>query len=136
MKRFLCSLATSWVVLTAAQAEVKLPGWMTSNMVLQQQTTMHLTATAKKGATVKITTSWDQQTAKVQADKQSGAFAFDLRVPAAGGQRVWRIVVECPEVPYPVAVRYAWADNPECNLITTSGLPVGPFRTDDWADFK
>ena len=79
MKRFLCSLATSWVVLTAAQAEVKLPGWMTSNMVLQQQTTMHLTATAKKGATVKITTSWDQQTAKVQADKQSGAFAFDLR---------------------------------------------------------
>ena len=85
MKRFLCSLATSWVVLTAAQAEVKLPGWMTSNMVLQQQTTMHLTATAKKGATVKITTSWDQQTAKVQADKQSGAFAFDLRVPAAGG---------------------------------------------------
>ena len=52
------------------------------------------------------------------------------------GQFIWRVVVECPEVPHPVAVRYAWADNPECNLRTVSGLPVGPFRTDDWNDIK
>lgn len=52
------------------------------------------------------------------------------------GRFVWRVVVECPEVPHPVAVRYAWADNPECNLKTVSGLPVGPFRTDDWDDIK
>ena len=52
------------------------------------------------------------------------------------GQFVWRVVVECPEVPHPVAVRYAWADNPECDLKTVSGLPVGPFRTDDWEDLK
>jgi sialate O-acetylesterase len=32
----------------------------------------------------------------------------------------------------PVAVRYAWADNPICNLYTTEGLPLTPFRTDDW----
>lgn len=30
----------------------------------------------------------------------------------------------------PVAVRYAWADNPDCNLISEEGLPVTPFRTD------
>ena len=53
-----------------------------------------------------------------------------------GERFMQRVVVECPEVPHPVAVRYAWADNPECNLVTASGLPVGPFRTDDWADFK
>ena len=52
------------------------------------------------------------------------------------GQFIWRVVVECPEVPHPVAVRYAWADNPECNFKTVSGLPVGPFRTDDWEDIK
>ncbi len=68
-----------------ASAEVKLPEWMTSNMVLQQQTTVHLQATAKKGAQVKITTSWNGQTAKVKADAKTGAFNFDLRVPAAGG---------------------------------------------------
>lgn len=49
-------------------------------------------------------------------------------------QFVWRVVVESPEVSHPVAVRYAWADNPECNFKTISGLPVGPFRTDDWDD--
>jgi sialate O-acetylesterase len=30
----------------------------------------------------------------------------------------------------PVAVRYAWADNPVCNLYSNDGLPVTPFRTD------
>ena len=54
----------------------------------------------------------------------------------SNGRWIRRIVVECPEVTHPVAVRYAWADNPECNFTTVSGLPVGPFRTDDWADFK
>ncbi len=32
----------------------------------------------------------------------------------------------------PVAVRYAWADNPVCNVRSTGGLPMTPFRTDDW----
>ena len=72
------------LTVAALNAEVKLPGWMTSNMVLQQRTKMHVTAKAKAGATVKITTSWDKQTTKVKADK-SGDFAFDLDVPAAGG---------------------------------------------------
>jgi sialate O-acetylesterase len=31
-----------------------------------------------------------------------------------------------------VAVRYAWADNPVCNLYSRVGLPATPFRTDDW----
>jgi sialate O-acetylesterase len=36
------------------------------------------------------------------------------------------------QVPEPVAVRYAWANNPVCNLQNREGLPVTPFRTDDW----
>lgn len=36
------------------------------------------------------------------------------------------------QVRKPVAVRYAWADNPVCNLYSSDGLPAGPFRTDDW----
>ena len=42
------------------------------------------------------------------------------------------VVVSCPEVTYPVAVRYGWADNPTCTLRTASGLHVAPFRTDKW----
>ncbi len=61
----------------------------------------------------------------------------------AGKDRKWRwakavirgnkVVVYHPEVSNPVAVRYAWADNPDtANLYNREGLPASPFRTDDW----
>lgn len=43
-----------------------------------------------------------------------------------------RIVVSSPQVAKPVAVRYAWAANPDCNLYNGAGLPAVPFRTDQW----
>lgn len=42
------------------------------------------------------------------------------------------VVVSAPEVERPVAVRYAWADNPICNLTNGAGLPASPFRSDVW----
>jgi sialate O-acetylesterase len=42
------------------------------------------------------------------------------------------IIVSSPDVDFPVAVRYAWADNPICNLYNGAKLPASPFRTDDW----
>lgn len=42
------------------------------------------------------------------------------------------VVVSSPYVSVPVAVRYGWADNPDCTLQTPSGLHVAPFRSDDW----
>ena len=60
----------------------------------------------------------------------------------AGADHIWHwadaeisgdtVVVSCPDVPHPVAVRYGWADNPVCNLFNSEGLPAWPFRTDDW----
>lgn len=61
----------------------------------------------------------------------------------AGADRVWRpasariengeVIVACGDVPAPVAVRYAWLDDPAgCNLYSAGGLPAAPFRTDDW----
>ncbi len=44
------------------------------------------------------------------------------------------VVVSNPEVKNPVAVRYAWANNPACNLYNGAGLPASPFRTDDWPE--
>lgn len=72
---------------------------------------------------------------------------FDVRKPIgfaiAGEDKkfVWadakliegnRIEVSSGEVSDPVAVRYAWADNPVCNMFNKIGLPLTPFRTDDW----
>jgi sialate O-acetylesterase len=42
------------------------------------------------------------------------------------------IVLRSPQVPKPVAVRYAWANNPDVNLYNEAALPAEPFRTDDW----
>ncbi|HEX8914178.1 MAG TPA: sialate O-acetylesterase [Humisphaera sp.] len=65
------------------------------------------------------------------------------RFAVAGADKVWHwadaaidgpgVVVSSPAVPKPVAVRYAFASNPEgCNLYNRDGLPASPFRTDDW----
>jgi sialate O-acetylesterase len=43
-----------------------------------------------------------------------------------------QIVVSSEKVADPVAVRYAWADNPVCNLYNKADLPASPFRTDTW----
>jgi sialate O-acetylesterase len=42
------------------------------------------------------------------------------------------VIVSSRDVPRPVAVRYAWADSPQCNLFNKDGLPASPFRSDDW----
>ena len=44
------------------------------------------------------------------------------------------VLVSSPDVAEPVAVRYAWADSPVCNLFNQDGLPASPFRTDDWPE--
>jgi sialate O-acetylesterase len=43
-----------------------------------------------------------------------------------------KVTVSSPNVKSPVAVRYAWANNPVCNLYNGAGLPASPFRTDSW----
>jgi len=42
------------------------------------------------------------------------------------------VVLQCDKVAEPVAVRYAFNNNPECNLYNKEGLPARPFRTDQW----
>jgi sialate O-acetylesterase len=44
-----------------------------------------------------------------------------------------KVVVSADAVAKPVAVRYAWADDPnDVNLFNKQGLPATPFRTDHW----
>jgi sialate O-acetylesterase len=60
----------------------------------------------------------------------------------AGADRVWHwaqarlegdnVIVSSPQVPTPVAVRYAWQANPLATLFNGAGLPAEPFRSDNW----
>lgn len=65
------------------------------------------------------------------------------RFAIAGADRKWQwaeariegdtVVCTHPDIPAPVAVRYAFAMNPEgANLYNADGLPASPFRSDDW----
>ena len=53
--------------------------------------------------------------------------AANARILPDGLVEVW-----ASSVADPVAVRYAWADNPKCNMFSGAGLPLTPFRTDDF----
>jgi sialate O-acetylesterase len=76
-----------------------------------------------------------------------GLRTFDTREPrgfaVAGSDRkfLWarasivgsdKVEVWSEGITDPVAVRYAWADNPVNNVRSREGLPLTPFRTDDW----
>ena len=57
-------------------------------------------------------------------------------VPAEARIDKETVVVSSPKVKQPLHVRYAWAESPECNLFNASGLPAGPFRSDEWQEPK
>jgi len=62
----------------------------------------------------------------------------------AGADKAWKpaearidgatVVVRSAAVPAPVAARYAWAENPDGNLVNGAGLPATSLRTDTWPD--
>jgi sialate O-acetylesterase len=44
------------------------------------------------------------------------------------------VIVRSDRVAAPVAVRYAWAEFPDCNLGHREGVPASPFRSDSWPE--
>jgi sialate O-acetylesterase len=71
---------------------------------------------------------------------KGGGDPYYFSIAGADRKYVWanakidgnRVIVWSDEISNPVAVRYAWANNPEgANLYNKKGLPVSPFSTDD-----
>lgn len=59
----------------------------------------------------------------------------DKKFYPAKARFIWwknQIEVSAEEVANPVAVRYAFTNFPEANVVTTFGIPLLPFRTDNW----
>lgn len=73
--------------------------------------------------------------------KDKYGYLKGFSIAGANQQFVWakayiendKVVVSSDIIKEPVAVRYAWADNPDdANLYNKEGLPGSPFRTDSW----
>ncbi|KAA6338739.1 hypothetical protein EZS27_013292 [termite gut metagenome] len=48
------------------------------------------------------------------------------------GNKITNLAVSSPEVPHPVAVRYAYKNYIEASLLGMNGISAAPFRTDNW----
>ena len=91
-----------------------------------------------------IRVTFDQSGAGLKSRDGGALKRFEI----AGADKKWKwadakiygkdaVVVSSAEVKAPVAVRYAWAANPEgANLVNSDGLPASVFRTDDWDDVE
>lgn len=90
-----------------------------------------------EGAGIRVTTTGVQWLRTRDGESVRG-----LQIAGKDRKWVWAqgrtfqntIFVWSEEVPNPEAVRYAWADGPDANLVSELDLPVGPFRTDDWSE--
>lgn len=91
---------------------------------------------AMRGDTATVTFANAAAGLRVRGDSLGG-----FAIAGADHRWVWakakidgsRVLVWSAAVKTPVAVRYAWADNPEhANLYNSEGLPAAPFRTDAW----
>ncbi|MDR1859401.1 MAG: TIM barrel protein [Bacteroidales bacterium] len=74
------------------------------------------------------------------ASKNKYGYVEGFAIAGADKKFVWAkatisgntVTVSSDAVKAPVAVRYAWGNNPEACLVNAAGLPASPFRTDDW----
>ena len=81
MRKILTILALSALTISS-QAKVRLPHIICDNMVLQQQTDARLWGWAQPGKSVKITTSWNNETVSTKADK-NGKWLAKVKTPKA-----------------------------------------------------
>lgn len=68
----------------AGYGEVRLPNYITSNMVMQHNSMLTVPGYAAPGATVKVTPSWTGKTLTAKADSE-GRFKVSIATPDAGG---------------------------------------------------
>lgn len=79
-----CLLFSIIFLCASSNAQVRLPHLLTDNMVLQQQSEVHLWGWASPGEKVWITPSWSNQTDSVIATRDA-KWQIKLKTPAAGG---------------------------------------------------
>lgn len=82
MKKRISIICLLAILMLGAQAKVRLPNIIGDNMVVQQNSEARLWGWAKPGATVKISTSWANETYSAKADSK-GKWLVKVKTPKA-----------------------------------------------------
>ncbi len=89
----------------------------------------------------RVVLSFDHTGSGLMAKGNRYGYLHGFTIAGKDGRFYWakafvqgdKVVVFHESVPEPVAVRYAWSDNPDdANLYNKEGLPASSFKTDDW----
>lgn len=83
-------VAVALIGATICKAEVRMPAFFSSNMVMQQQTECNIWGWAKANAKVKVSVEWAKNAYSTVADSD-GKWKIKLQTPAAGGPYTIRI---------------------------------------------
>ncbi|MCD8186922.1 MAG: sialate O-acetylesterase, partial [Rikenellaceae bacterium] len=103
----------------------------------------------REDGTVTVKFGFPEEEAQGRLPFDNGLAPWDIQVDGfeiAGPDRVFypararvdktgrrnSVTLSSEQVDRPVAVRYAWKNSVQATLFSTMGLPVSPFRTDDW----
>ena len=87
---------------------------------------------APSGAAMRV---WFEQAGGLRAKDGGELKGFEIAgrdgvyKPASARVENDTVLVAHSQVAEPVSVRYAWADDPACNLVNGDGLPASPFRS-------
>jgi hypothetical protein len=91
--------------------QIKLPSIFSDNMVLQQNSEATIWGWGDPGSEIRISKSWSKDTVEARISNQSA----------------WKVKLKTP-----AAVRFSFSNDAIGNLFSREGLPVAPFRTDNW----
>lgn len=104
-------------------AKVELPAYISSNMVLQQQTLNVIKGKAAKNTSIILSTSWDNKTYKTKSNSQ-GAFLFEINTPSYGGPYTIKISDGEETVLNDIYIGDVWLCSGQSNM----EMPVKGFR--------
>lgn len=125
MKRFFILLA-AMLIGSELCAKVTLPSLLCDNMVLQQQTNANIWGTAKQGAKVTVTTSWNNRSYTAVANS-NGEWKTAVATPAAGGPYKVTISDGTPTVLNNVMIGEVWICSGQSNMeMPMAGFPGQP----------
>lgn len=131
MKKLFVFTLISFVFISNASAQLKLPAFLSDSMVLQQNTGAPVWGWAKAGEKVEVSGSWSGKTVQATADN-SGKWMVKLPTPKAGGPYDVTIKANETKTLHSVLIGEVWICSGQSNMeMPVQGWSGAPINNSD-----